>query len=213
VSPTIRKLPTPSHSSIPLPAPVVADGPARASAEPEPVAILRRATTHRSVVAPLSPERYKVQFTVDAATFQKLRRAQDLMRHRVPDGDVAAIFEQAVTMLVEHLERTKLSLVRRPREPRPVDGRSRTIPAAVRRVVWARDDGRCAFVGSAGRCSERGFLEFHHARPLADGGPASVDNIELRCRAHNQHEADRYFGADVPLLVRERAEVYDAVDA
>jgi hypothetical protein len=66
-----------------------------------------------------------------------------------------------------------------------------------------RDDGRCAFVGSRGRCNERGFLEFHHVVPFAAGGAADAQNIELRCRAHNNFEAQLFFGA---ALVSEHAE-------
>jgi hypothetical protein len=36
--------------------------------------------------------------------------------------------------------------------------------------------------------------------PYAAGGPSSANNLELRCRAHNAYEAERYFGG---LLVRE----------
>jgi len=45
------------------------------------------------------------------------------------------------------------------------------------------------------RCRERSFLEFHHVRPYAKGGPASADNISLRCRRHNQYEAELVFGS------------------
>jgi hypothetical protein len=51
------------------------------------------------VVAPLAPERYKVQFTVSRDTYDKLRRVQDLLRHQVPDGDPAAIFDRAVAFV------------------------------------------------------------------------------------------------------------------
>jgi 5-methylcytosine-specific restriction endonuclease McrA len=67
----------------------------------------------------------------------------------------------------------------------------------VKRSVWARDGGRCGFVGSEGRCAERGFLEYHHAVPYADGGAATEANIQLRCRAHNQYEADEGFGSGI----------------
>jgi hypothetical protein len=40
-----------------------------------------------SVIEPLTLERYKLQVTVGAETIEKLRRAQDLMRHIVPNGD------------------------------------------------------------------------------------------------------------------------------
>jgi 5-methylcytosine-specific restriction endonuclease McrA len=154
----------------------------------------------------LAPERYKVQFTASAETFEKLRRAQDLMRHSVPDGDVAVIVDRALTLLLEHLDKTKLAAARRPRTPRGTVQGSRTIPAAVRRQVSTRDQGRCGFVGTHGRCTERGFLEFHHVVPFAAGGEATADNIELRCRAHNQYEADQYFGGQAPPIVRERPE-------
>jgi HNH endonuclease len=154
----------------------------------------------RSEVAPLAPERYKVQFTVGRETFEKLRRVQDLLRHRVPSGDPGAIFDRALTALLADLERTKLAATDRPRATRASSGRSRHIPAGLKRAVWARDGGQCAFVGTSGRCTERGFLEFHHVEPYAAGGPTTVENLELRCRSHNVYEAEQYFG---PLLLRE----------
>ena len=75
----------------------------------------------------------------------------------------------------------------------------------MRRQVWARDGGRCAFLGKIGRCAERGFLEFHHVVPFAAGGAATVENIELRCRAHNAHEAELFLG---PLIARKRSVDY-----
>ena len=71
---------------------------------------------------------------------------------------------------------------------------SRYIPAAVRREVWQRDGGTCAFVGKAGRCGETGGLEFHHRLPFAEGGQATEGNTTLRCRTHNLREASRWFG-------------------
>jgi hypothetical protein len=66
--------------------------------------------------------------------------------------------------------------------------------------VWARDANQCAFVGAEGRCQERAFLELHHVVPFADGGATSVENLQLRCRAHNAYEAAEWFG---PMCVRE----------
>jgi hypothetical protein len=72
---------------------------------------------------------------------------------------------------------------------------SRHIPAAVKREVWRRDKGRCAFLGRTGkRCSATGKLEFHHVHAYALGGPATVENIALRCRAHNAYEGVALFG-------------------
>ena len=70
------------------------------------------------------------------------------------------------------------------------------IPAAMRRAVWARDEGRCAYVGHGGRCTQTRRLEFHHRVPFADGGGATIDNLTLRCRAHNGTEARRWSGEE-----------------
>jgi hypothetical protein len=40
-----------------------------------------------------------------------------------------------------------------------------------------------------------GALEFDHIRPHADGGGATVDNVRLLCRRHNQYEAQQFFGS------------------
>src|SRR3990170_8488180 len=151
----------------------------------------------RAVIVPLAPERYKVQVTVPRETYNKLRRAQDLLRHVIPDGDAAVVLDRALTLLVEHLEKQRFAATARPRNPSPSATASRHIPAAVRRQVWARDEGRCAFVGGAGRCTENGFLEFHHVVPFAVGGAADAANIQLRCRAHNAFESELSFGSGV----------------
>ncbi len=173
----------------------------------------------RPVVSPLAPEQYKVQFTASAELHAKLREAQALLRHQIPDGDLEQVFDRALEALLANLRKQKLAATLRPREHRnPGDGAapdsvpgSRHIPAAVRRAVWARDGGRCAFVSSGGRrCGEEAFLEFHHVVPYASGGRSTVDNIELRCRAHNGYEAERLFGRRGTAAVREEPAVYES---
>jgi len=153
----------------------------------------------RPVVAPLSPARYLIKVTMSDETHDKFERARALLRHVIPNGDPAEILDRALTLLVDRLERTKTAKARRPRTTptptaRPVSPLSRHVPAAVRRAVWARDEGRCTFIGSHGRCTETGRLEFHHLIPYARGGPTSVANLAVRCRAHNAFEGEREFG-------------------
>ena len=148
-------------------------------------------------LAALQPDREQLLtmlLRVPSRTFEKLRVAQDLLRHAVPTGDVAEVFDRALTVLIHTLQREKLAQVERPRRSRQVALESRHVPAAVKRAVVARDGGRCAFVGPHGRCAEKGKLEFHHVRPFAAGGESSVENIQLRCRVHNTYEAEREFG-------------------
>ena len=162
---------------------------------PDPPSFVKTLPVTRPVLA-TAPERYRVQFTVGQDTNDKLRRAQDLLRREVPTGDPGAIFDRALTLLLEEVGRRKMAEVVNPRPAPPKAGSStRHVPAAVRRAVWQRDGGRCAFVGQAGkRCDARAFLELHHAQPFAHGGEATVENLALRCRAHNAHEAEAVYG-------------------
>ena len=149
----------------------------------------------RPVVRPLAPERYEIRFTASGEMREKLRVAQDLLGHAIPSGDLAQVFDRALTLLVADLTRKKFAATGRPRRSRGQSDESRNIPADVKRRVAARDQRRCGFVAPSGRrCDERRFLEFHHVVPYAAGGLPTVENIQLRCRAHNGHEADLFFG-------------------
>src|SRR5262249_8109490 len=153
-----------------------------------------------------SAERFQVQVVVSKSTHDKLRRAQALLSHAVPNGDVAQVLDRALDSLIAQLERRKVGAARSvarqpnrapataPTRPAARAGRARYIPAQTRRTVWDRDGGRCTFVSADGhRCSEDRFLEFDHVEPLARGGATTVDRLRLRCRAHNQYEAERAF--------------------
>jgi hypothetical protein len=156
-----------------------------------------------AVVTPLSPDRYKLQLTISGEALEMLRLAKDMLGHAVPSGDDAIVLERALRALLAELARKKFAdtgSARSPMDSAPgetaaVRERCRTVPAAVERVVWVRDLGRCAFVARSGhRCNERRFVEFHHVDPYALGGEATVDGIQLRCRRHNEYEGRLYFG-------------------
>ena len=154
----------------------------------------------RPAIEALAPDRYRFQVTIGGETLEKLRLARDMLRHANPSGDDAAVLDRALTSLLLDLAKAKFAATDAPRPSRGTGPESRHIPAEVRRVVWLRDLGCCAFVGAEGRrCKERGFVEFHHVRPFAVGGAPTADNIQLRCRRHNAYEARVFFGrhADV----------------
>ena len=201
---TIRKVASPAATR-PLNAtlPGVEDAPA-----PPPPVVTSPAPMPRPVIAPLTPERYRVQFTVSKDTHDKLRRVQDLLCREIPDGDPAKIFARALDLLVHDVEKKKLAATPKPRRPRRTMEGSRNIPAHVRRIVWKRDGGQCAFVGKSSRCTERRFLEWHQVQPHGYEGPATVENVSLRCRAHNVYESELVFGRFDPSIVREAGEIY-----
>lgn len=206
VAPTIRKLADAARVSEPVVTLPVLQPPV----EPTPVAATRvdppRPT---SEVKPLAPERYKIQLTVGRETRDKLREAQDLLRHSIPDGDLAEIFDRALTLLLQDARKRRFADTDAPRRSRPLPPNSRAVPSEVQRVVWKRDESRCAFIGSSGRCTETSFLQFHHKDPYAMGGEATVDNIELRCAVHNRYEAELFFGVSYPGIVREAGALWD----
>ncbi len=103
---SVRKLPSVSHATA---QPTV---PTEAAASPHPAGeghgvtsvglpapALAPPPARPAVVAPLAPERYKVQFTASAETYEKLRLAQALLRHQIPEGDLGAVVDRALTAL------------------------------------------------------------------------------------------------------------------
>jgi 5-methylcytosine-specific restriction endonuclease McrA len=152
----------------------------------------------RPSLGPLGSGRYKLQLTASQALHDKLQQARDLMRHELPDGDLAQVVERALDLLIQERMKRRFGVGRKARTSdwkRTPKENSRHIPSAVRREVLARDGVRCTFVSSEGhRCAERGMLEFHHEEAFARGGPPTTSNIRMLCRKHNQWLAERDFG-------------------
>ena len=64
----------------------------------------------------------------------------------------------------------------------------RAIPAAVRRLVWQRDQGRCCYRDpiSGRRCTSAHLLQLDHLLPVAQGGGADPENLRVLCSAHHR---------------------------
>jgi hypothetical protein len=205
---SVRKLPVPAPTAAVATSSAPVKEPALSSTVPEPPMVIAPPAfvppARRPVIQITSPDRYRVQFTIGKDGHDKLRRLQDLLRREIPDGDAGAIVERAISVLLEKVEKAKRGAAARPRPIRPGTDdlirtplpASRDIPRSVKRGAARRDRDHCAYVAPNGtRCAERTFLEFHHLEPYAKGGLATVDNISLRCRRHNQYEAELIFGA------------------
>ena len=147
-------------------------------------------------IAPLSAESYKLQVTIRKETHDLLREAQELLGRQVSFGNVAEVLHRALESFVGELRKRKFAATSQPRKTAPrKSANPRHIPARVKREVWKRDQGRCTFVGDGGRrCDSRRDLEFDHVTPVARGGEATASNLRLRCRTHNQLEAERLLG-------------------
>jgi len=211
----VRKLPDRGNSAPESPAfsfgaamPVAQpESPPAVTFAPPPAPAPRR--DERAVIAPLSEESFKFQFTASRACHDKFREAQDLLRHRIPNGDLATIVEKALDLLIEHVKKDRFATGRKARQA-PAEANdpsySRHIPDAIKREVFERDGGRCTFTDEHGRrCAETGALEFDHRDGFARTRLHRADRIRLLCRAHNQHAADRMYGR--AFMERARASV------
>jgi hypothetical protein len=188
----IRKLPSAAVSEA-----TQISAPLLCASAPPPTAAAPNERARPAVVAPLSAEAYRVQFTASAGLRDKIQQAQDLLRHQHPTGDLAAIVDRALTLLIAQVKKERWGVGRKPRSLELPEGpaRSRRVPDAIKRAVYERDGGRCTFVDPEGRrCDARGFLELDHTEGFARTPEHRVQSLRLTCRSHNQHAADEMYG-------------------
>ena len=174
-----------------------ADEPAKG---PEPD--LRPARSAR--VEPISEELRVLRMTVGREFAQDLEAVRDALSHQIPDRGLEAVLHECIRRTLRELARRRTGGDKSRAKvaadaPKP---RGRNIPAAVRKAVWSRDQGSCAFVSADGRrCGSTYRLELHHLQSFAKGGPATPENLSLRCSAHNRFHAEKDFGAEVMARV------------
>ncbi len=159
----------------------------------------RRAPEMRAV----TENRWSLRVTLDRACKDDLDTLKSLLAHKVPDGDLAAVLHEGIRCAIEKHGKRKGAVAparKATRSTPPVANRTeaaRAIPAEVRREVWTRDGGRCAFIAADGRrCNSRWKLELDHIQPAALGGPSTVDNLRLVCRPHNLLHAEQTYGRE-----------------
>jgi 5-methylcytosine-specific restriction endonuclease McrA len=182
--------------------PSEAEAPPNAPAvEPEPLALaLPVRSPSRPSLEPVSADQWSLRATIDSAFKEELETLACLLSHKIPDGNFSEVLREAVRCAIEkHGKRrgaVKPARTRKPAPPKPrPPGERPPIPAEVRRAVWERDGGRCTYLSPEGRrCECRWQLELDHIQPEALGGPPTVANLRLRCRAHNFLHAEETFG-------------------
>src|SRR5919108_2267623 len=161
------------------------------SGRPEPPARIaappQRAT--RATIAPLAQDAYKFQFTGSRALRNKVLEAQALLRHRVPNGDLASVMEMALDALIAQVKKERFAVGRKPRRRAPRDpleipvAGSRHVPDDVKRAVYERDEGRCTYVAETGRRCTSIDVQYDHIDGWAKVPVHSIDRIRLLCRA------------------------------
>ena len=115
--------------------------------------------TVSGVVRPLAPERYKVQLTITSETrTTSCARCRTCCDTSCPAATLlSSSIAQSRSCFAIWNDRSSRAWIGRAPESR--QRHTAGMPAGVRRAVWERDGGRCGFVGTDGRCQERGFLD------------------------------------------------------
>jgi hypothetical protein len=138
---------------------------------------------------------------------EKLQQIRERDGHVLKDGTYLQLLHRMADLVLKQLDpvgdekkkdkKAEMLEIAPPAELKTPSG-PRAIPAALRRVVWKRDQGRCSYISPDGRrCTSKHALEIDHKIPIAFGGQSTPDNLQLLCRAHNQYKAIRQLGPTV----------------
>jgi len=144
---------------------------------------------------PITSDLRRLHMTVSKQFLDKLEAARKGQGHAQPGASAEKVLEAALDLLLEKQARRRAEVKQPQKNPRPSNPNH--IPAAVRRAVWARDDGKCQWsVDSGGICGSTLRLEIDHVVPRGRGGPSTIDNCRLTCAMHNQLAARQVYGDD-----------------
>lgn len=172
--------------------------------------------------APLTPggdleHRVILRFGVSREFMAKLDRFRSLAWHRLPaNATLEHVFELVLDDTLKRSDPVLRQELRSRRElartettqtspsdahddagsPSDAPRGPRQIPLRVRDEIFARDRGRCTFVGPDGRrCDATWGLQIDHILPVAQGGGGEIGNLRLLCAQHNRLLAERLFPA------------------
>ncbi len=144
---------------------------------------------------PIAPQRHVLRVTVSDEFAADLQAVKQELSHKLPCGDLEEVLHECIRVTLETLRRRRRGAGKATTsKPPPKD--SRYIPAAIRKAVWERDGGQCAFVGNGRRCTSRHRVQVHHHDPFGKKGPATLENLSLRCQIHNLHAAEKDYGRE-----------------
>ena len=158
------------------------DPPTMSQRQADALALMAEAALHHRLDPGAPGERYQVVVHVDAPVLAD------------PDQPGQSVLEDGDHVSAETSRRLACDatrvVMRHDADGRvtEVGARTRTIPAALRRVLQHRDRG-CRFPG----CGLR-FTQGHHIQHWAQGGPTTPSNLALLCRRHHRSVHEDGFG-------------------
>src|ERR1700682_1067562 len=144
---------------------------------------------------PLTPDLRRLNVTVSAAFMAELEQVRAALSHKCPGADFEQVVREAFKLVLER-DRKRKALTDRPRAaPEGPGENDRYVPAAVKRAVWERDQGRCTWpMGDGEPCGSTHRLELDHDLEVALGGKPTIGNVRLLCKSHNLMKAEENLG-------------------
>jgi hypothetical protein len=134
----------------------------------------------RTVVDPMTAAASRMHLTVSPEFVALLKKAKAGQSHVQPGATDEQVLTAALELLVEKQAKRKAC-----------------VPPKVKREVRKRDQGKCQWpLASGGTCGSTVKLEIDHVVPRGKGGPSTVENCRILCRAHNLEAARRAYGDD-----------------
>ncbi len=147
-------------------------------------------------VEPLTATESRIHLTVSNQFLEKLEAARRGQGHVQPGATKEQAIEAALDLLLEKQASRRAEVKRPQKNPRPATPDH--VTAAVKRAVWARDEGKCQWkLDSGGVCGSEVRLEIDHVVPRGKGGPSTVENCRILCRFHNLEAARGVYGDEV----------------
>jgi hypothetical protein len=118
-------------------------------------------------------------------TAADLKRAKEILSHRLPKASDAEVVAYALRFLLE-----KTDPLRKP---------ASNTKSGLRRAIHQTAKGQCSYVDpdTGERCPSRHHLQADHRLPRSLGGEDRKENLRLLCRQHNLFEAERILGRRV----------------
>ena len=144
----------------------------------------------------LTEDLRRLHMTVSKQLLDNLDAARKGQGHALPGASAEKVIEAALDLLLAQQAKRRAEVKKPQQNPRPAKNASH-IPAAVRREVWSRDEGKCTWpLDSGGVCGSTLRLEIDHVIPRGRGGASTVKNCRLACAMHNQLAARQVYGDD-----------------
>jgi hypothetical protein len=131
------------------------------------VAMARGYLTGQSEVSAGTSENYQVTVHVDRTALTEGRG-----RAGLPIESVRRLACDAETVVIVEDDQG---------QPLSVGRKTRSVPTAIKRALWARDRG-CRFPG----CGRRRFVDAHHVQHWSAGGETCLQNLLLLCTRHHR---------------------------